>query len=427
MEMAHMKPTNPIQAILAVAWKDIQILFKDTGFLVVVILLPAAFSVLFGTINQRAIENDRAQIMLPVALVNQDAGLYGEQIVKILKDIDALEITDLAAPAEAEQKVRDSEVMAAILIPAMLTDNINAYQPSEIQVLVDPTQKQYASIITGIMKDVVSPVVLVGELSYGIRSILATYPSYQQADAETRRGFEAQSLAVNMAAVQKMQADPWVKVEMKTSQGENLIIVPDNIFAMVVPSFTVMFTFFIVGAMAADLLKERQEGSLRRLIASPMPRWTIIAGKMLAYVVVVIAQVTLIFGAASLIFDMPLGKNILALALVTIAMGLAATGLGMLVAAISKTDRQADTTGTLLGFILAGLGGCFSFGVVPIYKGGGIMETISKFIPHSHALLSYDALMIRGQGMAAVLPEIGILLGFALLFLLVATWRFRFE
>ena len=132
---------------------------------------------------------------------------------------------------------------------------------------------------------------------------------------------------------------------------------PDNIFAMVVPSFTVMFAFFIVGTMAADLLKERQEGTLRRLMTAPMPRWTIIAGKMLAYVVLVIAQVTLIFGGANLIFDMPLGNSILGLVLVTIAMGLAATGLGMLVAAISKTDRQADTTGTLLGFILAGLGG----------------------------------------------------------------------
>ena len=209
------------------------------------------------------------------------------------------------------------------------------------------------------MREVVTPVVLVGELSYGIRTLLADYPAYQQADEDTRRGFEAQSLAANMAAVQKMQADPWIKVEAKNSQGKDLIIVPDNIFAMIVPSFVVMFAFFIVGALGADLLKERQEGTLRRLIAAPLPRWTIITGKMLAYLVIVVAQVTLIFGAASLIFDMPLGKSIFGLLLLTIAMGLAATGLGMMIAAISKTDRQADTTGTLLGFVLAGLGAAF--------------------------------------------------------------------
>lgn len=422
-----MKATNPLHAIFSVAWKDLQVLLKDRGFLVVIIFLPSIFSVLFGSINQKSLDNDQASITLPVALVNLDKGTYGEQIVKVFNGIESFDIQTPDSQAAAEQLVRDSKVMAAILIPAGLTDNVNSYKPSTIVVMIDPTQESYASAITGIMREVVTPMVLVGELSYGIRTLLADYPAYQQADEDTRRGFEAQSLAANMAAVQKMQADPWIKVEAKNSQGKDLIIVPDNIFAMIVPSFVVMFAFFIVGALGADLLKERQEGTLRRLIAAPLPRWTIITGKMLAYLVIVVAQVTLIFGAASLIFDMPLGKSIFGLLLLTIAMGLAATGLGMMIAAISKTDRQADTTGTLLGFVLAGLGGSISFGVVPLYKGGGTMETISKLTPHAHALNGYDMLMIGGKGLVDVLPEIGILLGFALVFMLIASWRFRYE
>ncbi len=422
-----MKPTNPFRSIISVAWKDLQVIFKDRGFLVVVIFLPSVFSMLFGTINQKAMDNSRSSITLPIALVNQDNGSYGEQIAKILGNIEAFKITILATPTEAEEQVRNSQVMAAVLIPPGLTQNVNTYQPSEIQVLLDPTQEDYARVIPGILKDVVSPVTLVGELSYGIRTLLQDYAPYQQADEATKRGLEAQSLAVNMAQVQKQQAEPWVKVAAITSTGKDLVVVPDNIFAMVVPSFVVMFAFFIVGAMASDLLKERQEGTLRRLMTAPLPRWTIIAGKMLAFLVLVMAQVTLIFGGANLIFDMPLGNSFIGLALVTISMGLAATGLGMLVAALSKTDRQADTIGTLLGFILAGLGGCFAFGAVPIYKGGGAMEQISKFIPHAHALLGYDALLIQGKGLAAVLPEVGFLLGFALVFMLVAAWKFKYE
>jgi ABC-2 type transport system permease protein len=422
-----MKQNNPLRSIFSVAWKDLQVIFKDRGFLVVVIFLPSIFSILFGTINQKALDNSRSSITLPIALVNQDEGAYGEQIAKILGSIEAFKITRLTTPAEAEDQVRSSQVMAAVLIPPSLTQNVDTYQPSEVQVILDPTQEDYAKVIPGILKDVISPVTLVGELSYGIRALLQDYAPYQQADEATKRGLEAQSLAVNMAQVQKQQADPWVKVAAITSMGKDLVIVPDNIFAMVVPSFVVMFAFFIVGAMASDLLKERQEGTLRRLMTAPLPRWTIIAGKMLAFVVLVIAQVTLIFGGANLIFDMPLGESFLGLVLVTISMGLAATGLGMLVAALAKTDRQADTTGTLLGFILAGLGGCISFGAVAIYKGGGTMQQISNFIPHAHALRGYDALLVQGKGLADVMPEVGILLGFALVFLLVAAWRFRYE
>jgi ABC-2 type transport system permease protein len=422
-----MKQTNPFRSILSIAWKDLQMIFKDRGFLVVVIFLPAVFSVFFGTVNQKSMDNSKKPITLPIALVNQDAGPYGEQIARILSEIENFKITALDTPESAEAEVRSSKFMAAVLIPPDLSQNVDAYQPSEIEVLLDPTQESYGQIIPGILKDVVSPVVLVGELSYGIRTLLADYPPYQQADGATRRGFEAQSLAANMAQVQKMQSEPWVRVQAKDSEGKDLVMVPDNLFSMIVPMFTVMFAFFIVGTMAGDLLKERQEGTLRRLMTAPMPRWTIIAGKMLAYVVLVVAQVTLIFGGANLLFDMPMGKSILGLFLITLAMGLAATGLGMLIAAISKTDRQADTTGTLLGFILAGLGGCYAFGVVPLYKGGGTMEMISKFVPHAHALLGYDALLIEGKGLVDVLPEVGILLGFALVFMLVASWRFRYE
>jgi len=422
-----MKSTTPLHAIFSVAWKDLQVLLKERGFLIVVIFLPSVFSVLFGSINQKAVDDSRASITLPIALVNEDDGVYGEQIVNVLNDIESFDIQTPDSTEAAEELVRDSKVMAAILIPAGLTENVNSYQPSTIVVMIDPTQETYARMITGIMQDVVSPVVLVGELSYGIRTLLADYPAYQQADADTRRGFEAQTLAANMVAVQRMQADPWIKVDARTSQGKDLVIVPDNMFAMVVPSFTVMFTFFIVGALGADLLAERQNGTLRRLIAAPLPRWTIISGKMLAYLVIVMAQVGLIFGAASLLFDMPLGRSIPGLLVMTVAMGLAATGLGMLIASISKTDRQADTTGTLLGFILAGLGGSISFSVVPLYKGGGVMEIVSKLTPHAHALSGFDALMIGGKGFVDILPEAGILCGMALVFMLIASWRFRFE
>jgi ABC-2 type transport system permease protein len=419
--------TNPLRIIFVTAWKDLQILLKDMGFLVVIILLPVIFSILMGTINQRAINDSKKSITFPVALVNQDSGAYGAQIVKILEDIDALELTILAAPEDARQQVLDSKVVAAVVIPPDLSQNVDTYAPSQVLVLVDRTQQEYGRIVTGIMKEVVSPIVLVGELSYGIRALLSEYEPYQQADEASKRGFVAQSLAANMAQVQKMQADPWVKLQAKTSEGKDLVIVPDNIFTMVVPSFCVLFAFFIVGALGGEVLRERQEGTLRRLMAAPLPRWAIILGKMLAFLLIVILQVTLIFGGANIIFDMPLGNSFLGLALLTVAMGLSATGLGMLVASVSKTDRQADTTGTLLGFIMAGLGGCFTFGAVPLYKGGGMMETISRFIPQGQALIGYDILLIQNKGLVEVLPHVGALTLMALIFFLFAVWRFRFE
>jgi len=423
-----MKPTNSLRATLSSAWKDLQVIFKDRGGLVVIILLPSIFSILFGSVNQSLSSQGEETLKFPVILVNQDTGTYGEQITKVLSGIDVLEIQPADSAEGAEQEVLNSKAVAAILIPPGLSEDIDAYQPSQITVIVDPTQETYARMIPGLLTQVVSPFVIQGELSYGIRTILAEYTEYQQADEATRRGFEAQSLAAQMAQVQKMTADPWIRIETRNQDDKELVTVPTNLFSLVVPSFTVLFAFFIVGAIASELLRERQQGSLRRLIAAPVRRWNIVAGKMLAYIVLILIQVTLIFGGASILFNMPLGNSLAGLFLVTLAMGLAATGMGMMIAALSKTDRQADSIGLVLGFVLGGLGGCFIIGApVPLYKSGGVIEILSKLTPQSHALLGYDALLNQGAGLVDVLPQVGILLGFALVFLVIASLRFKYE
>ncbi len=208
--------------------------------------------------------------------------------------------------------------------------------------VIDPTQQEFASIITAIMNEVVGPVAVQGEISYAIRTLLSEIPAYQQADAATQNAVAMQSFGVQMAQVQQLADDPWVSIESRTLQGEDVVILPDNMFALFVPGFVVMFAFFIVGAMGAELLQERQQGSLRRLMAAPIPRWTIIIAKMMAYIGLVLVQVLIIFGVASLFFQMPLGNSMLGLLLVSVVLGLTSTSLGVMVAALARTDKQAD-------------------------------------------------------------------------------------
>jgi ABC-2 type transport system permease protein len=101
--------------------------------------------------------------------------------------------------------------------------------------------------------------------------------------------------------------------------------------------------------------------------------------------------------------------------------------LGVMVAALSKSERQADAIGMVLGFLLAGIGGCIQIGVLPTYRMEGFLGTLSKFVPHSYALDAYRVLMIEGGTTADVLPQIAILLGFALVFFTIGVWRFKYE
>ncbi len=419
---------SAISHTLSVAWKEIQLISKDRGSLAVLFLLPLLFGSLYGGINLKMAGNgDDPAILLDVCLVNEDAGIFGVEVTKALKGIDELQIETFDVVADAEQRVADGEATAAILIPADFTQKINAHTPTAIEVIVDPAQPESASIVTGIMNQVVAEVTIWGEVQYGIRTILDESGVLADAGAEVRHGVEAQNLGVIMTRLNEMRRNPAIVVTSEDLEGAKIEGGITIFFALMFPGLTVMFVFFTVGMSGASLLNEREAGTLRRLLAAPIPRGTIIAGKMLAYMLLVCLQVGVLFSVANILFDMPLGRSPVALVLLTLALALVATALGMLVAALSGTSQQADNIGTVLGFVLAGIGGCIAMSQTPLTRADGFMGVLSNLTPHGHALEGYYRLMAENATFVQILPEIGILLAMGVVFFLVARWRFKFE
>jgi ABC-2 type transport system permease protein len=99
--------------------------------------------------------------------------------------------------------------------------------------------------------------------------------------------------------------------------------------------------------------------------------------------------------------------------------------LGLLLASVTKTGKQAGAFGILLGFVLAGLGGTLI--MYRVYEAEGFLGIIGRLTPNAHAVEGYYRIIIDGSGVASVWPQALILLGFALIFFLAAMWLFKFE
>jgi ABC-2 type transport system permease protein len=417
-----------IHKTLSVAWKEIQLITKDRGALALIFLLPLLIGSLTGGINRQVWGGDAdTGILVDVSLVNEDEGLFGERIADALQEIDELDVHLVDTTAEAEELVNGGDVVAAVAIPSGFTDDINAYSPAEIGVVVDPAQPQSAGIVTGIMNQVVAEVTVWGEVQYGVRSILAESGALEGASPEVQQATGAQIMGVIMTQLNEMRRDPAIVV---TSEDVGGTTVEGGILAFMAylfPGFTVMFMFFIVGMTAESLLKERESGTLRRLVAAPLPRGAVVAGKMVAYILLVCLQVAVLFAIAHFAFDMPLGSSPLGMIVLTVVTGFVATALGMLVAGIAKTAKQAGNIGTILGFVLAGIGGSLPMTGKPLTRAGGALGGIANLTPHAHAIEGYYSLMAENATLIQILPEIGILLGMGAVLFAIATWRFKFD
>jgi ABC-2 type transport system permease protein len=64
---------------------------------------------------------------------------------------------------------------------------------------------------------------------------------------------------------------------------------------------------------------------------------------------------------------------------------------------------------------------------MPTFIIPSFIQTLTLLTPHAWAMRGFQDVLIRGYGLAGILPEAGILLGFAAVFFLIGVWRFRFD
>jgi len=418
---------NSIYYTLSVAWKEIQVISKERAWLVILFLLPLMIGSFMGGANLVMTRSQSDVILLDVGLVNLDTGNIGLEMAKAIQAIDQFKVKVYTDVASAEQPVAKGAAAAAIVIPADFTQKIDSYIPTTVEVIVDPAEPASANLVTGIIKQVAGEFTIWGEVQYGVRTIMGEAGVLTSASAQEARAIQAQNLGVIMTRINQMRTNPVIDLTLENPVKAETGGTIQTFFAYLFPGLTVMFIFFIVPMSSESLLGERETGTLRRLLTATIPRGSILAGKMLAFMLLACMQVVVVFAIAGALFGTPLGKSPLGLIVLTLIVAFNATALGMMVAALAKTVKQADNIGLILAFVLAGLGGAMAMSAQPLYRSGGFISVLSNLTPHAHAVEGYYRLMAENASFIQVLPQIGILLGMGIIFFLIAIWRFRFD
>jgi ABC-2 type transport system permease protein len=187
-------------------------------------------------------------------------------------------------------------------------------------------------------------------------------------------------------------------------------------YQLLVPSYTVMFAFFLVLTVGWLFVSERRQGTLKRLRAAPLTRSQILLGKLLPCFVLSLIQAAFLLGAGKLVFGMKWGpeqwslaKQVLLLVPVVFASSWAAMGLALLIASLARTETQVAIYGTLLVLVLAGISGC----LMPSELMPELMREISLTTPQGWALDAYKQLLLNpSPDLSRVAGGCLILLGF---------------
>jgi ABC-type multidrug transport system permease subunit len=201
-------------------------------------------------------------------------------------------------------------------------------------------------------------------------------------------------------------------------------------YQLLVPSYTVMFAFFLVMTVGWLFAAERRQGTLKRLRAAPITRSEVLVGKFVPVFLLALGQGVLLLLAGRLVFGMRWGPaqwsllhQLAWLLPVVTATALAATGLALLVAALARTEVQVALYGAVPVLVLALIGGC----VLPREMMPEQTQWLTLLAPQGWALDAYRELLDPNPNYVPNLDVVARgcagLAAFGAVFLGVAWWR----
>jgi ABC-type multidrug transport system permease subunit len=195
-------------------------------------------------------------------------------------------------------------------------------------------------------------------------------------------------------------------------------------FEQAVPGTMVMFVLLVMFTSGAVTLTiERNQGILRRLASSPMSRGAVVLGKWGARMGLGMVQIAFAMLAARVLFGVHWGPYLGAVVAVMLAYAALATGLGMLLGNLGRTEGQVIGIGVLASNVLALLGGCWW----PIEITPPWAQKLALTLPTGWAMDAMHKLVSFGAGPAAVFPHVLALTALALVAGYALARSFRFQ
>ncbi len=370
--------------IMAVSRRVFQDVVNDKRTLAMLFIAPIFAMTVFGLAFSGDVED------VNVIIVNQDQGFappmgnttYLSKTIISHLDTKVVNIKYMDNPTTARQEVVDGKAYALILFPENFTENAvlksrNSSYPDSAEIMIqgDDSITNIKNAILKTVSDAVSETMTDEGISPSLKII--SDPVYGE-DAEFIDFF-----------------------------------VP-GILAFVVFLLTTLLTLI-------TFVGERSNGTLERVLASPVTEGEIVAGYALTFGLLGMIQVAFLLLVAIVFFNIMIVGNVL-LAFLTVALlALVSLSLGILLSSMAKRPEQA------IQFI--------PFVVLPTFLLSGIfwpiqaipqwLRPLSYLVPPTYAVDACRAVMLKGWGLDRIWPDILILLIFAVLFLAMATWSLK--
>jgi ABC-2 type transport system permease protein len=364
---------------IAVLRKEFVQMRRDRLTFGMIVGVPIVQLVLFGY----AINTDPKG--LPAALVAADDSAFARTLVRALENSQYFVFTHKSASeAEADELLRRGEVQFALVIPADFSRKLQRGERAQLLLAADATDPSAT-----------------GNALAALNNILQQ--SLQR------------ELTGPLAGLRQSDSPVDLRVQRRYNpEGATRYNIVPGLMGVILTMTMIMMT-------ALAMTRERERGTMENLLATPVRPIEVMAGKIVPYVIVGYIQVTLILLAAWLLFEVPMVGSLLLLSFALIVFIAANLSVGFTFSTVARNQLQAMQM-TFFFFLPSMLlsGFMFPFRGMPQWA-----QVIGEGLPLTHFLRIVRGIMLKGNGISEVVPELWPIALFMLIAGTVALMRYR--
>jgi ABC-2 type transport system permease protein len=390
---------------LVVAGLQLRLIARDRSSFIWLLLVPIIFTTIVGAAFGGFGPSGPAP-GVPVAFVDLDDSTTSTVFEQALRAEPAL---DVQTPSEADgrQQLKDENVSVLIVIPPGFGAAVEAGIGTSIEVVRSAGQSSGY-----FLEELVSNAAArVSTLAYAASVTTDQLSHWVALDAAGRLAAWRTAFA---SARTTLSDAPTVTTDYSVlARTQPQVQLPDSA-TQSSTGFGAMFVMAGVLGTATALVSERLRNTLARIMTTPTSALAFLGGKLMAMMVVGIAQFTLFILWGWLVLRVDWGRDPLAIAVMVLVYVFAATGLGVLVGSLCRTMAQASVTATFVTYGTSMIAGSWW----PIEVSPPFMQQLARAFPQYWAVNGLNKIVVRGLGFAAITPNLLVLATAGIVFLL---------
>ncbi|MEP7015806.1 MAG: ABC transporter permease [Verrucomicrobiota bacterium] len=379
--------SGSLNAIASVAYKEFLHIYRDRRVLILLLILPPFFMLIFG----HAFENTQLTDV-PALLVDRDQTPRVARFIEIVMKDKTFQWRKAAPDFQGESDLIGNGVKASLVIPAGWTDSLNKGDPKPLPLYLDDSDTNTAAAVEGAVQQ------NLGNFQAKERDLIVEALPEDVIELGKKLPVDIRKQFVSLMTA-------W------STDSRNLYNPKSRFIDYVVPGVIgLILQLLTVTLMACTIARERESGTLYQLLVTSLRRREIVIGKILPYLAVSGILIVMIAAVAAWHFSVRFYQPA-ALAVICFLFLLCSLGLGLLISSFSRTQTQAIQFSVFFLLPVFVLSGAFA----PLEQLPSAVRYIAELFPLTHFCRAFRLVNMYHAGPSFYVVDLIVLLAGALI------------